>query len=185
MNVVLGSTGLRRVIQLKFSQCTATNRGSTTMSQISLQNSISSSSTSMSGSSGRTRVDPFYISEPHKSAEEMANSLISDLPSSQASTSISIHSDPDSLVGSSQGSKYEMCRSKIHCPNSFHSRPTPLELQFTMKSVGRNHHTDIALTDVIKVSNYLCILAFGSHLGTVATVAGAGYIFEGPLILIQ
>jgi hypothetical protein len=115
----------------------------------------------------------------------MANSLISDLPSSQASTSVPIHSDTNSLVGSSQGSKYEMRRSKRHHPYSFRSRPTPLELQFTMKSVGRNHHTDIGLTDVIKVSNYLCILAFGSHLGTDATVAGAGYIFEGPLILFQ
>ncbi|OJA15871.1 hypothetical protein AZE42_11010, partial [Rhizopogon vesiculosus] len=68
------------------------------------------------------------------------------------STPVLIHSDPDPLVGSSESqcSKYEMRRSRRYYPYPFRSRPPPLELEFTMKSVGRNHHTDIGLLDVIR-----------------------------------
>lgn len=117
--------------------------------------SLSSKKSTASGSSGRTCVGSVDDFKLHKSAQEMVNS---DLPHPEAPPSpVSRHSDSESLAGSFRSSRDEIRHANRHHPYSRRHRPPPLELRFTMKSIGRNHHTDIALTDVIEVIDYFGI----------------------------
>jgi hypothetical protein len=141
----------------------------------SFQDSVHTRSSTMStasGSSGLTRVGSVHDLKSHKFAKEMTSALVLDLPRSEGSPSpihstspvhsaspvhpaSPVHSDPESLIGSSESFRDKSHRVNRHHPYPRRNRPTALELRFTMKSIGRIRHSDIALTDVIEVSNYI------------------------------
>ncbi|KAG1759613.1 hypothetical protein EDD22DRAFT_955750 [Suillus occidentalis] len=104
-----------------------------------------------SGSSGQTRVGSVHDLKSHKFAKEMTSALVLDLPHSEGSPS-PVHSaspvHPASPLSELPGTNHfvQIDITLTHCRN----RPTALELRFTMKSIGRIRHSDIALTDVIE-----------------------------------
>ncbi|KAG1877322.1 hypothetical protein F4604DRAFT_1954922 [Suillus subluteus] len=141
-----------------------------------------SSSGSTSGSSGQTCVESLYTSSNPSRVEDKVIALTTNIPYSDpvpflhSSSSNSICSGCESLIGSSRSSWWGVrLANRSHpfahydaptcdaptCDAPTRDAPTQVELHFAMKAIQRNHQSDITLDDVIKASNHRKLLQLG------------------------